>query len=82
MKINLLFTLFSFASYGSVLGISNHPLNDDVSALRLLIRPHWQHQKYEAESANLNGAAPTIRKGFSVKDQEFSISCNTRGNEK
>ncbi len=52
-------------------GMDFEILSEDVSAPRLSIKPYWQHQKYEAESANLMGVAPTIRKGFSLSGQEF-----------
>jgi hypothetical protein len=52
-------------------GMDFEILSEDVSQPRLSLKPYWQHQKYESESANLIGAAPTIRKGFSLNGQEF-----------
>lgn len=52
-------------------GMDFEILSEDVSQPRVSIKPYWQHQKYESESANLIGAAPTIRKGFSLNGQEF-----------
>lgn len=52
-------------------GMDFEILSEDVSQPRLSIKPYWQHQKYESESSNLVGAAPTIRKGFSLNGQEF-----------
>lgn len=52
-------------------GMDFEILSEDVSSPRVSLKPYWQHQKYEAESSNLIGAAPTIRKGFSLNGQEF-----------
>ncbi len=52
-------------------GMDFEILSEDVSQPRVSIKPYWQHLKYETESSNLIGAAPTIRKGFSLNGQEF-----------
>ena len=52
-------------------GMDFEIFSEDVSQPRLSIKPYWQHQKYEAESSNLIGVAPTLRKGFSLNGQEF-----------
>ncbi len=52
-------------------GMDFEILSEDVSQPRVSIKPYWQHLNYEAESSNLIGAAPTIRKGFSLNGQEF-----------
>ncbi len=52
-------------------GMDFEILSEDVSQPRVSIKPYWQQQKFETESSNLVGAAPTIRKGFSLNGQEF-----------
>lgn len=52
-------------------GMDFELLSEDVLRPRVSIKPYWQHQKYESESSNLVGVAPTIRKGFSLNGQEF-----------
>lgn len=46
-------------------------LREDISQPRVSIKPYLQFQKFENQSSTLIGAAPTIRKGFSVGGQEF-----------
>lgn len=46
-------------------------LREDISQPRLSIKPYLQYQKFESESANLLGFAPTMRKGFSAGGKEF-----------
>lgn len=52
-------------------GMDFEILSEGVSQPRVSIKPYWQQQKFETESSNLVGAAPTIRKGFSLNGQEF-----------
>ena len=52
-------------------GMDFEILSEDVSQPRVSIKPYWQQLKYEDERSNLIGAAPTIRKGFSLNGQEF-----------
>lgn len=52
-------------------GMDFEILSEDVSQPRVSIKPYWQQQKFETESSNLVGAAPTLRKGFSLNGQEF-----------
>ncbi len=46
-------------------------IREDVSAPRVSIKPYLQLQKFENQSSNLIGAAPTIRKGMSIQGREF-----------
>lgn len=46
-------------------------LKEESSQPRLSIKPFIQHQKYEDEKSNILGAAPTIRKGLTIKGQEL-----------
>lgn len=52
-------------------GMDFELLEEDVSQPRLSIKPYFQHQKFESDKLNLVGAAPTMRKGFSIQGQEF-----------
>ena len=52
-------------------GLDFELLSEDVHQPRVSIKPYFQHQKFEDQKSNLMGAAPTIRKGFSVSGQEF-----------
>lgn len=52
-------------------GMDFEILSEDVSQPRVSIKPYWQQVKFEDERSNLIGAAPTIRKGFSLNGQEF-----------
>jgi len=52
-------------------GMDFELLSEDVSQPRISLKPYVQYQKFEEETSNLIGAAPTIRKGFSVHGQEF-----------
>lgn len=46
-------------------------LREDVYQPRVSLKPYYQHQKFEDSKLSLIGAAPTIRKGFSVEGVEF-----------
>ncbi len=52
-------------------GMDFEILHEDVSQPRLSMKPYYQHQKFENDKMNLIGAAPTMRKGFSVNGNEF-----------
>lgn len=52
-------------------GMDFEVLREDVSQPRVSIKPYFQHQKFEDYKANLAGAAPTLRKGFSIQGNEF-----------
>lgn len=52
-------------------GVDFELLSEDVSRPRLSVKPYVQYQKFDAESSNLVGIAPMMRKGFSVNGQEF-----------
>lgn len=52
-------------------GMDFEILSEDVSQPRLSIKPYLQYQKFDEEKSNLLGAAPTLRKGFSLNGQEF-----------
>lgn len=53
------------------MGMDFELLREDISQPRVSLKPFMQYQKFENRSANLFGAAPTLRKGFSVSGQEF-----------
>lgn len=52
-------------------GMDMEILHEDVSQPRVSIKPYYQHQKFEQNKMNLIGAAPILRKGFSVEGNEF-----------
>ncbi len=52
-------------------GLDFEVQREDVSAPRLSLKSYIQNQKFDGESANLLGVAPSIRKGFVVSNQEF-----------
>lgn len=52
-------------------GMDFEVLREDINQPRVSIKPYVQYQKFEASNANLVGAAPSIRKGFSLNGQEF-----------
>ena len=52
-------------------GMDFELLHEDVSQPRLSLKPYYQYQKFEQYKQYLIGAAPTIRKGFSVNGSEF-----------
>ena len=52
-------------------GMDFELLREDVSQPRVSLKPYYQYLKYEDINQNLIGAAPTIRKGFSIEGNEF-----------
>lgn len=52
-------------------GMDFELVSEELYRPRVSIKPFMQYQKFEAETSNLIGAAPSIRKGFSVQGQEF-----------
>lgn len=52
-------------------GMDFEILSEDISQPRVSIKPYFQHQKYETKNSSLVGAAPSIRKGFSLNGQEI-----------
>lgn len=52
-------------------GMDFELVSEELYRPRVSIKPFMQYQKFEAEASNLIGAAPSIRKGFSVQGQEF-----------
>jgi hypothetical protein len=52
-------------------GMDFELLREDVSQPRVSIKPYYQYLKFESEKQNLLGAAPTLRKGFSIEGNEF-----------
>lgn len=52
-------------------GMDFELLSEDLHQPRVSLKPYVQYQRFEKETANLLGAAPTIRKGFSIQGQEF-----------
>jgi hypothetical protein len=52
-------------------GMDFELLSEDVSQPRISVKPYVQYQKFESNTSNLLGAAPTMRKGFSINGQEF-----------
>lgn len=52
-------------------GMDFELLSEDVNQPRVAIKPYFQYQKFEASTASLIGAAPSIRKGFSINGQEI-----------
>jgi hypothetical protein len=52
-------------------GMDFELLREDVRQPRLSIKPYYQYQKFEDKKENLIGAAPTMRKGFSIEGNEF-----------
>lgn len=52
-------------------GMDFQILNEKINQPRVSIKPFLQYQRFEGVSSNLVGAAPTLRKGFSLNGQEF-----------
>lgn len=52
-------------------GIDFMLLNEELYQPRVSLKPFVQYQKFEAQSSNILGVAPSIRKGISVQGQEF-----------
>jgi hypothetical protein len=52
-------------------GMDFELLREDVSQPRVSLKPYYQYLKFEDINQNLIGAAPTIRKGFSIQGNEF-----------
>lgn len=52
-------------------GMDFELLNEDVSQPRVSVKPYYQYQKFESDTFSLVGAAPTLRKGFSLQGNEF-----------
>ena len=52
-------------------GVDFELLQEDVSQPRVSLKPYYQYLKFEDINQNLIGAAPTIRKGFSIQGNEF-----------
>jgi hypothetical protein len=59
-------------SRGLVLGMGMNfeLLSEDISQPRVSIKPFFQHQRFNDTVSSLIGAAPTLRKGFSITGQE------------
>lgn len=51
-------------------GVDFELLNEDVSQPRISIKPYMQYVKFEDQTSNMLGAAPTIRKGVSINGHE------------
>lgn len=45
--------------------------SEDVNQPRVSIKPFFQYQKFNNDTYNLMGAAPTLRKSFSIEGLEF-----------
>jgi hypothetical protein len=52
-------------------GMDMELLSEELYQPRVSVKPFMQYQKFEDEAFNLMGAAPSLRKGFSVQGQEF-----------
>lgn len=52
-------------------GMDFELLREDVSQPRLSMKPYYQYQKFDEFKQYVVGAAPTMRKGFSVNGNEF-----------
>ncbi len=52
-------------------GMDLELLHEDVNQPRVSIKPYIQQQKFETSSFSSLGAAPAIRKGFSLNGTEF-----------
>jgi hypothetical protein len=52
-------------------GIDVVIFDEDMTQPRISIKPHYQLQKYESDVYSLLGMAPTLRKGFSLRGNEF-----------
>lgn len=52
-------------------GVDLELLREGLSQPRVSFKPYAQYHRFEANTFTLLGAAPTIRKGFSVSGQEF-----------
>ncbi len=46
-------------------------LHEDISQPRVSVKPFLQYQKYADVKASVVGAAPTVRKGFTIQGHEF-----------
>lgn len=70
-------------------GMDFELLSEEVSQPRVSLKPFIQYQKFENDSFNLMGAAPMLRKGFSIQGQEVfpylafpvGMKIDTRTNE-
>lgn len=51
-------------------GMDFELLSEDVSQPRVGLKPYFQNQKFGTQNSNLLGAAPSLRKGFSINGQE------------
>ena len=52
-------------------GMDFELLHEEGNQPRISLKPYYQYQKFEGDKQNLMGAAPTIRKGFSIEGYEF-----------
>jgi hypothetical protein len=52
-------------------GMDFESLSEKINQPRVSLKPYLQYQRFEGTTSNLIGAAPSIRKGFSVQGQEF-----------
>ncbi|MCM2350576.1 MAG: hypothetical protein NDI69_11205 [Bacteriovoracaceae bacterium] len=52
-------------------GLDYELLSEDMWQPRVSLKPYLQYQRFESQTSNLIGAAPTIRKGLSFSGQEF-----------
>lgn len=51
-------------------GMDFEMLSEDVNQPRVSFKPYMQYQKFDETTSTYMGAAPTIRKGFSINGQE------------
>lgn len=52
-------------------GMDFELLSEELYQPRFSIKPYMHYQKFEESKESIIGAAPTLRKGFSVNGQEF-----------
>jgi len=57
--------------FNAGVGVDFELLREDIHQPRISVKSFLQHQKFESESSNLLGFAPTIRKGFGLFGHEL-----------
>lgn len=52
-------------------GMDFELLHDEGNQPRISIKPFYQHQRFDSNNLSVVGAAPTLRKGLNILEQDF-----------
>lgn len=52
-------------------GVDFEMLHEDINQPRVAVKPFWQQQRFESDSSSVIGAAPSMRKGTTLFQNEL-----------